>query len=60
MHRRDDFNRKQLEALHRYFDRVKRSRQGNVTMSDVVISWFTDGHAERFRNEYLKNHTIFS
>ncbi|GAB4380261.1 MAG: hypothetical protein Kow0042_30220 [Calditrichia bacterium] len=55
-----DYQEKYLDALHNYFYKLKKERKDDVSMSDAVISWLTDGHAERFRNEYLKKHTIFS
>ncbi len=54
------FQRKQLEALQSFYHKVKRSSETEPTMRDVVLTWFTEGYAERFRSEYLKNNSIVS
>ncbi|HFE64770.1 MAG TPA: hypothetical protein ENK14_10205 [Caldithrix sp.] len=56
----DKYQDRQIEALHEYFVRVRRNSKNEPSLSDVVISWLTDGPAERFREEYLKSTSIYS
>jgi len=42
------FQNYQLEAIQ---SRVEEQ----ITLKDAIIEWFANGHAERFREEYLKH-----
>jgi hypothetical protein len=55
-----DFQQKHLEAIHVFYKALKNNRRENLALSDVIISWFTEGHAEKFRQDYLKNNPVFS
>lgn len=55
-----NYQKQQIEAIHTYFNKVKKKTKDNPSMTDVVISWFTEGHAEKFRNEYLKRNSLYT
>jgi hypothetical protein len=47
------FQSSQLEAIHKFYRLLKRGGE-NITMTEAIITWFADGHAEKFREEYLR------
>ncbi len=54
------YQKKQLEALQSYYLEQKQARKESYELTDAIISWFTDGHAEKFREDYLReNANIF-
>lgn len=54
----NDFSQKQLNALHLYYKTLRKKHEQKISLHDAVIAWFTDGHAEKFREEYLKNDAV--
>ena len=54
----NDFNQKQLNAIHLYYSTISKKIDQKISLHDIVISWLTEGHAEKFREEYLKNNSI--
>lgn len=55
-----NYEQRHLEAIHSYYYKLKEKNQLQITMKDVVLSWFAEGYAEQFRDEYLKNHQVMS
>ena len=55
-----DYQQKQLEAIHLLYKNLIKKSKNKLSLNEVIISWFTDGYAERFRSEYLENNPIYS
>lgn len=60
MHRHINYQQRQLEAIHTFYTELRKSSAQEFSLKDVVLTWFTEGYAERFRAEYLKNQTSVS
>lgn len=50
----NSFQNSQLEAIHRFYDRLLERNGKKVSMAEAIITWFAEGHAEKFREEYIK------
>ncbi|NOX37368.1 MAG: hypothetical protein GXO78_07520 [Calditrichaeota bacterium] len=48
------FYESQLEAIHRFYQHLLKQGETEITLKEAIIAWFTSGHAERFRKEYMK------
>ena len=55
---RNDFFDSQLEAIQDLYNRLSNENKDDVSLRDVVISWFSEGYAEEFREEYMKNQSL--
>ena len=55
----NDYQQRQLEAIHILYKELKMQSQKSLSLKDVVVAWFTEGHAEKFRSTYLENHPVF-
>jgi hypothetical protein len=49
----DQYQNSQLEAIHNFYRLIRRGEE-KITMTGAIITWFSDGHAEKFREEYLR------
>jgi len=58
MNRGNSFYNSQLDAIRKFYNRLQNRVEDNITLSDAVIAWFANGHAEKFREEYLNKHQI--
>lgn len=47
------YHNSQVEAINRFYRVLKRGGK-KITITEAIITWFTDGHAEKFREDYLK------
>lgn len=52
-----NFYSSQLEAIQKFYSVLLEEGQRKISMTEAIISWFTEGHAEAFREEYLKSQT---
>jgi hypothetical protein len=50
-----DYQTKQLKAIQNFYNEVNQRTDSRFSMSDVIIAWFTEGHAEVFRRKNLRN-----
>ncbi|RMF58847.1 MAG: hypothetical protein D6748_07700 [Calditrichaeota bacterium] len=57
-YRDKDYFESQLEAIQKLYQKLSENGSDQVTIQDAIITWFSDGYAETFRNEYLKNNTL--
>jgi hypothetical protein len=55
MKRVSDYQKKQLKAIQNFYNDVNQRTGSQFSMSDVIIAWFTEGHAEIFRRKNLRN-----
>jgi hypothetical protein len=53
-----DFNRDQIDAIRGFYDQVNRNTDHQYSLSEIVIAWLTEGHAELYRKEQLKKRTL--
>ena len=53
-----DFNKDQIEAIRGFYDQVNQNTDHHYSLSEVVIAWLTEGHAELYRTEKLKKRTL--
>ncbi len=60
MSRTSDFQKRQLNAIQNYYLMMRNKMKKDVTLTDAIISWFTEGYAEKFREEYFRQHTLVS
>ncbi|RMG67882.1 MAG: hypothetical protein D6715_03725 [Calditrichaeota bacterium] len=47
------FNEAQLEAIKQFYQSLKQSNQEEISMTEAILAWFTEGYAEKFREQYL-------
>ncbi len=52
-----DFYNRQLEAIQHYYAKLNEDKKEPISLTEAIISWFTEGHAEEFRESYLHHHT---
>jgi regulator of sigma D len=50
-----DYQKEQLKAIQNFYNEVNQRTDSRFSMSDVIIAWFTEGHAEVFRRKNLRN-----
>ncbi len=52
------YTNSQLEAIQSYYNKMNKKDEDQLSLTDAIISWFTDGPAEKFREEYLKKQSM--
>ena len=60
MELKEQYYHSQLEAIQDFYKSLRSEETKNVSLTDAIITWFTDGHAEEFRQAFLKNNTLLS
>ncbi|HQV30253.1 MAG TPA: hypothetical protein PKV71_00170 [Calditrichia bacterium] len=45
----------QLEAIQDYYHHLMEEDGKEISLTEAIINWFTEGHAEAFREEYLRS-----
>ncbi len=56
----EKFYNSQLEAIENFYSTLRESEPSDITITDAIITWFTAGYAEKFREEYLSHETAFT
>ncbi len=54
----NDYFDSQLEEIQKLYNSLSDKERENITVRDAIISWFAEGHAERFREEFLKKQSV--
>lgn len=54
MNLKDHYHNIQLEAIEVLYQALRNKEDESISLSDAVVTWFTDGYAEKFREEFLK------
>lgn len=54
----NDYFDSQLEEIQKLYNRLSDKEREKITVRDAIISWFAEGHAERFREEFLKKQSV--
>jgi diadenosine tetraphosphatase ApaH/serine/threonine PP2A family protein phosphatase len=47
-----------IEALRGFYDEVNQRTNHQYSLTDVVITWLTEGHAEIYRQEQIKKRAL--
>jgi hypothetical protein len=55
MQRVSDYQKKQLKAIQNFYNEVNQRTHSQFSMNDVIIAWFTEGHAEVYRRKNFRN-----
>lgn len=50
----DSYHDNQLNAIHDFYQQLKKDGEQEIDMRDAVIAWLTNGHAEKMREEFLE------
>ena len=50
--------REHIEALRSFYVEVNRRSDHQYSLNDVVIAWFTEGHAENYRQEQIEKRAL--
>ncbi len=58
MKEQNDYQKQHYQAIQGFYQEVNRKMDKGCSMKDVIISWFTDGYAEKFRQEYIKKQSV--
>jgi hypothetical protein len=53
-----DNQREHIEALRCFCNEVNQRTKHQYSLTEVVISWLTEGHAENFRQEQIKKRAL--
>jgi len=54
----NNFQNSQLEAINKFYNRLIEQDGKEVSMTEAIITWFAEGYAEQFRDEYLRKHLM--
>lgn len=52
----DEFYASQIEAIQTFYQNISQKSNKPVALTDAIIAWFTNGHAEAYRENYFKNY----
>lgn len=58
MSQRNHFYHSQLEAIRSFCEKLQNRVEEQISLRDAVVAWFANGHAEKFRQEYLSRRQI--
>jgi hypothetical protein len=58
MQNNQNYQKHHLDAIHRFYDELNQKVNHQLSLTEVVIAWFTEGYAESFRKEYLKTKNL--
>jgi hypothetical protein len=58
MRQMSDYSKEQIEAIRGFYDEVCKNSDHQYSMTEIVIAWFTEGHAEMFRKSQLQKRTL--
>ncbi|MBN2365135.1 MAG: hypothetical protein EH225_03430 [Calditrichaeota bacterium] len=53
-----EFQKIHYRAIQGFYQEVNRKLDKDCNMKDVIISWLTDGYAEKFRQRYLRKRSV--
>jgi len=56
----EKFYNSQLQAIENFYSTLQESEPADVTITDAIITWFTSGYAEQFREDYLSDEAAFT
>jgi hypothetical protein len=47
-----------IDAIRSFYDEVNERTNHQYSLTDVVIAWLTEGHAEIYRREQIKKRAL--
>jgi len=50
----NNYQSSQLDAIQKFYYKLLERGEKSVSMAEAIIAWFSEGHAEEFREEYLR------
>lgn len=50
-----DYQKQQYDEIHVLYEKLNQEKNSEVSLTETVITWLTDGYAEEFRRRYLKS-----
>ena len=53
-----EFQKEHIEAIRDFYEEVNRRTNYQYSLTDVVIAWLTEGHAEKFRQEKIHRRAV--
>ena len=56
MNKGNQYYDSQLEAIRNYYEKLSKNKNEKITIKEAVVEWFVNGHAEKFRKEFLSEH----
>ncbi|MFQ5582871.1 MAG: hypothetical protein ACE5GL_00355 [Calditrichia bacterium] len=60
MKHNNQFYESQLEAIKNYYEKLSREKNQPISLKQAVLEWFINGHAEKFRKEFLNKHAAMA
>ena len=48
------YYQEQLKAIHNLYNDLSRRSKQKLSLEQVVLTWFAEGYAEKFREAYFK------
>ncbi len=60
MERQPSFYSLQIQAIQNFYNQLIARNQHPLTMTEAILRWFTEGYAEKFREEYLRKISALS
>jgi hypothetical protein len=55
MHSHTEFQKMQLNEIQVLYEKLNQEKKSEVSLTETVITWLTEGYAEEFRRKYLKS-----
>ena len=53
-----DNQKEHIDALRRFYHDLNQRTEHQFSLTDVVIAWLTEGHAEIYRQEQIKKRAL--
>lgn len=50
----NNYQNSQLDAIQKFYYKLLERGEKSVSLAEAIIAWFAEGHAEAFREEYLR------
>jgi len=50
-----DYQKQQYDEIQVLYEKLNQEKNSEVSLTDTVITWLTEGYAEEFRRRYLKS-----
>lgn len=54
------FHQMQIQAIQKLYRVLLLKSKKPISMTDAIITWFAEGYAEKFREEYLRKQSAYS
>ncbi len=58
MARHYNYYESQLAAIEELYRKLAQTSEKHPSMQEVIVSWFTEGYAEKFREDFFQTETM--